>query len=212
MELYVCNLSYGVGDDELIKTFSQFGKVAKASVVVDRENGRSRGFGFVTMPDDNEARKAIEALNGNELDGRPLKLSEARPRGDRPPGKGPSRNGGTDNRQQTRPRSSFPSTGNQNKSAPSYADSRTKPYSPPTVEGFDDDDFDNFGNVPLSDETVDLDKQSETRRRKKAKKNKKNTTSKYEDGISAKSKTAKKQKKRFTYEDEDDDVSDYRIR
>jgi RNA recognition motif-containing protein len=83
MNIYVGNLSYDTDSDQLRDTFASYGEVTSASVVSDKFTGRSRGFGFVEMPDDGEARAAIEALNGTELHGRPLTVNEARPRPER---------------------------------------------------------------------------------------------------------------------------------
>jgi RNA recognition motif-containing protein len=83
MNIYVGNLSYGTNDASLRVAFEGFGDVASAQVIMDRETGRSRGFGFVEMPNDEQARAAIAALNGKELDGRTLNVNEARPRADR---------------------------------------------------------------------------------------------------------------------------------
>ncbi|HNR33049.1 MAG TPA: RNA-binding protein [Candidatus Hydrogenedentes bacterium] len=85
MNIYVGNLSYNTTDASLRQAFEQFGAVDSANVVMDRATNRSRGFGFVEMSDDNAARAAIEALNGSDLDGRSLRVNEARPREDRPP-------------------------------------------------------------------------------------------------------------------------------
>ena len=79
MRIYVGNLPYGTNDDELGELFTQFGQVNSASVVMDRETGRSRGFGFVEMEEE-DGRKAIENLHGTPLEGRPLTVNEARPR------------------------------------------------------------------------------------------------------------------------------------
>ena len=79
MNIYVGNLSYSTTSDELEQLFSEHGQVDSAAVIMDRDTGRSRGFGFVEMPDD-AARKAIEALNGAEVGGRKLNVNEARPR------------------------------------------------------------------------------------------------------------------------------------
>ena len=84
MNIYVGNLSWNTQESELRDLFSQHGAVDSARVLKDRETGRSRGFGFVEMPNDDEARAAIEALNGFELDGRQLRVNEARPREERP--------------------------------------------------------------------------------------------------------------------------------
>jgi len=83
--IYVGNLPYSVGDDELRGLFEVYGEVSSAKVIMDRETDRSRGFGFVEMPDDGAAQQAIEALNSQESGGRRLTVNVARPRGDRPP-------------------------------------------------------------------------------------------------------------------------------
>ncbi len=83
MNLYVGNLSWGVDDDLLKDFFQKYGDVTEARVITDRETGRSRGFGFVEMPDE-AAKKAIAEGDGIELDGRPLKINEAKPREPRP--------------------------------------------------------------------------------------------------------------------------------
>jgi len=88
MNIYVGNLSFGVTDDQLREAFEAFGEVSSAQVVKDRETGRSRGFGFVEMPSNDEAKAAIEALDGTDLDGRAMKINEARPRTDRRSGGG----------------------------------------------------------------------------------------------------------------------------
>ncbi len=79
MKLYVGNLSYEVNDDELREAFEGFGQVASATVVKDRYTGQSKGFGFVEMPTDSEARAAITGMNGKDLKGRPIRVDEARP-------------------------------------------------------------------------------------------------------------------------------------
>ena len=82
--LYVGNLSYSVTDDILRELFEKFGKVDRAQAIVDRETGRSKGFGFVEMANDAEAQAAIDGLNGQEHMGRALTVNEARPREPRP--------------------------------------------------------------------------------------------------------------------------------
>ena len=84
--LYVGNLPYGTTADDLREAFSQFGTVARAQVVTDRETGRSRGFGFIEMSDGGEA--AVEGMNGASFQGRTLTVNEARPREERPGGGG----------------------------------------------------------------------------------------------------------------------------
>lgn len=83
--LYVSNLSYQTTENELQEHFQQCGTVSSVQIVLDRETSRSRGFGFITMGSDAEAQAAIEQLNGQTLDGRSLRVSEARPREERPP-------------------------------------------------------------------------------------------------------------------------------
>jgi RNA recognition motif-containing protein len=84
MKLYVGNLSYSVTEDDLQALFSEFGEVESANIIKDQMSGQSKGFGFVEMPDNSEADKAIKALNGKELKGREIKVNQAKPRGDRP--------------------------------------------------------------------------------------------------------------------------------
>jgi RNA recognition motif-containing protein len=87
-KLYVGNLAYSVRDESLQAAFGQFGTVTSAKVMMDRETGRSKGFGFVEMGSDAEAQAAINGMNGQALDGRPLVVNEARPREERPGGFG----------------------------------------------------------------------------------------------------------------------------
>ena len=89
-KLYVGNLSYSVTSAALEELFAEFGSIRSAEVIQDRDTGRSKGFGFVEMEDDNAAQQAINALNGKEQDGRALTVNEAKPREDR----GGSRGGG----------------------------------------------------------------------------------------------------------------------
>jgi RNA recognition motif-containing protein len=85
MNLYVSNLPYTLTDEDLQSEFAPFGNVSSARLVKDRETGRSRGFGFVEMPLETEALTAINALNGKDVGGRPLRVIEARPKEERPP-------------------------------------------------------------------------------------------------------------------------------
>jgi RNA recognition motif-containing protein len=87
-KLYVGNLAYSVRDDSLLQAFSQFGTVTSAKVMMDRDTGRSKGFGFVEMGNDAEAQQAINGMNGQALEGRAVVVNEARPREDRPGGYG----------------------------------------------------------------------------------------------------------------------------
>ncbi len=84
MNLYVGNLSYDLSEDDLRNAFAEHGEVSSAKIISDRMTGRSKGFGFVEMPNDDEGRSALEALNDQELMGRNLRVSEARPRQERP--------------------------------------------------------------------------------------------------------------------------------
>ncbi|MGD8956275.1 MAG: RNA-binding protein [Chromatiaceae bacterium] len=84
MNIYVGNLAYTVTEDELREAFAAFGEVSRANVIMDRDTGRSKGFGFVEMPDSSQAEAAIAGLNEQSLGGRPIRVNEARPRDDRP--------------------------------------------------------------------------------------------------------------------------------
>ena len=84
MNMYVGNLPYSITDEELRSTFEAYGTVDSAKVIFDRDSGRSKGFGFVEMPDNAEADAAIKALNDTPMGGRNIKVNEARPRENRP--------------------------------------------------------------------------------------------------------------------------------
>jgi len=104
--IFVAKLDFGVSSEQLKELFEQHGKVLKANVATDRETGKSRGFGFVEMPDANEAKAAIDALDGSIVSGRSIAVKEAEARGDsRGPGARPAN---TDSRP-ARPREDFPS-------------------------------------------------------------------------------------------------------
>lgn len=83
MNMYVGNLSYSVTEDDLKALFSEFGKVESVNIIKDKFSERSKGFGFVEMPDNSEADKAIKALNGTNLKERDIKVNQAKPRSDR---------------------------------------------------------------------------------------------------------------------------------
>ena len=85
MDIYVGNLAYATTDEELNALFSEYGTVSAARVVKDRVTQRSKGFGFVEMPDAAQANAAIAAINGREVGGRALRVNESQPRADRPP-------------------------------------------------------------------------------------------------------------------------------
>jgi len=93
-KLYVGNLAYSVRDDSLQQAFGEFGTVTSAKVMMDRETGRSKGFGFVEMGSDAEAQAAINGMNGQALEGRAIVVNEARPREERPGGFGGGGGGG----------------------------------------------------------------------------------------------------------------------
>ena len=84
MNIYVGNLPYSVRDDDLQNMFAPHGEVSSARVIMDRDSGRTKGFGFVEMPNSDEAQAAIDALNDSDAEGRSLRVNEARPREDRP--------------------------------------------------------------------------------------------------------------------------------
>lgn len=95
-KLYVGNLNFSMGSQDLEELFGEFGQVTSATVIMDRETNRSKGFGFVEMANDQEAEAAISGLNGREINGRALTVNEARPReeGSRPPRSGGFGGGG----------------------------------------------------------------------------------------------------------------------
>ena len=93
-KLYVGNLPYGVRDEDLGQSFAQYGEVTSAKVMMERDTGRSKGFGFVEMGSDAEAQAAIEGMNGQSLGGRSLVVNEARPMEPRPPRSGGFGGGG----------------------------------------------------------------------------------------------------------------------
>ena len=84
MNIYVGNLPYSVTNDDLESAFAAFGEVSSATVIMDKMTGRSKGFGFVEMPNQDEAEAALKALDGSDMGGRNVKVNEARPREDRP--------------------------------------------------------------------------------------------------------------------------------
>ncbi len=84
MNIYVGNIPRGVTENELRELFQAFGEITSTSVIKDKFSGESRGFGFVEMPNKEEAQKALAALNGKDFKGRPLTVNEARPRTDKP--------------------------------------------------------------------------------------------------------------------------------
>jgi len=85
VKIYVGNLNFRSTEDEIRNLFGQYGQVDDVALITDRDTGRPRGFGFVEMPEDDSARKAIEEMNGKEVDGRALTVNEARPREPRRP-------------------------------------------------------------------------------------------------------------------------------
>lgn len=93
-KLYVGNLSFSVGDAQLQTKFAEFGSVDSAKVIIDRQTGRSKGFGFVEMANDDEADAAVSKLNGQQFEGRAMNVSEARPQAPREGGGGGPRRGG----------------------------------------------------------------------------------------------------------------------
>ena len=96
MNIYVGNLSFNTSEDDLRKTFQEFGEVSSARILRDKYSGQPRGFGFVEMPNSAEAQTAIKTLNGKDLQGQPLTVNEARPRADRGRSGGRAGSGGGD--------------------------------------------------------------------------------------------------------------------
>jgi RNA recognition motif-containing protein len=85
MNIYISNLGFNIQDKELSGFFTEYGEVSSAKVIMDKETGRSRGFGFVEMPDDEASKKAIAALDGKTIDGRAIQVKEAKPKEERRP-------------------------------------------------------------------------------------------------------------------------------
>jgi RNA recognition motif-containing protein len=94
MNIYVANLSFDVQDEDLRELFASYGEVSSAKIIMDKMTSRSRGFGFVEMSDDVAAKKAITDLDGSSVQGRPIKVNEAKPKEDKPYGGGGSSRGG----------------------------------------------------------------------------------------------------------------------
>jgi RNA recognition motif-containing protein len=91
--IFVSNLSFQLKSEDLQEAFEAYGEVVSAKIITDKITGRSRGFGFVEMSDDNSAEEAISALNGADLDGKTISVAEARPRDERTPRRAPVNNG-----------------------------------------------------------------------------------------------------------------------
>jgi RNA recognition motif-containing protein len=98
MNIFVSNLSFNVQDQDLRDFFAEYGEITSAKVILDRNTGRSRGFGFVEMSDDEAARKAIQELDGATVEGRAIRVSEAKPREERSGGGNGGYSGGGGNR------------------------------------------------------------------------------------------------------------------
>ncbi|MDL2251825.1 RNA-binding protein [Odoribacter sp. OttesenSCG-928-J03] len=98
MNIYISNLSYGVSDADLRELFAEYGEISSAKVIMDRETGRSRGFGFVEMPNDEQAQKAIDELNQAQYDGKVINVNVAKPRTDKPRSNGGGNRGGYNSR------------------------------------------------------------------------------------------------------------------
>jgi len=92
MKIYVGNLPFSVDEEALRNLFSSYGEIEEATIIQDKFSGRSKGFGFVTLKDDEAAKKAVSEMNGKEIEGRELKVSEAKPMEERAPGDRPKRN------------------------------------------------------------------------------------------------------------------------
>ncbi|WP_300675735.1 RNA-binding protein [Soonwooa sp.] len=84
MNIFVSNINYATKEEQLLELFQNQGEVTSAKIITDRETGRSKGFGFIEMPNDDEARQAIEALNQKDFNGKTLNVTEARPREEKP--------------------------------------------------------------------------------------------------------------------------------
>jgi len=98
MNIYVSNLNHSINDAGLNQLFSEYGEISSAKVIMDKLSGRSRGFGFVEMPNDEDGQKAIDALNGVEVEGRVITVNVAKPREPRSDNYGGNRGGGYNSR------------------------------------------------------------------------------------------------------------------
>lgn len=98
MKVYVGNLPFSIDSEKLKELFATYGEIEEATVISDRFSGRSKGFGFVTFVNDENAKKAIEEMNEKDVEGRPLKVNEARPMEERPPRREGGNDGGSDRR------------------------------------------------------------------------------------------------------------------
>lgn len=98
MNIFVSNLSFNIQDEDLREFFTDYGEVTSAKIITDRETQRSRGFGFVEMPDDTAARKAIAELEGATVEGRNIRVMEAKPREDKPANSNYQKNSYSNNR------------------------------------------------------------------------------------------------------------------
>lgn len=98
MNIFIAGLSYGVNDGDLLEIFQEYGEVSSSKVIMDRMTGKSKGYGFVEMNDEDNAKKAITELNGAEFDGRTISVSEARPREEKPARSNNNRGGYNNNR------------------------------------------------------------------------------------------------------------------
>ena len=98
MNIYVSNLSFNVQDEDLREFFTEYGEVTSAKVITDKFTGKSRGFGFVEMPDNASAQKAIAELDNGVVEGRTIKVMEAKPKEDKPRGGGGFNNGNSYNK------------------------------------------------------------------------------------------------------------------
>ncbi len=84
MDIYVGNLPYEINEETLREVFGEFGSVERVNVIMDRNTGRAKGFAFITMPDNEQAQNAVKSLDGVTVEGRPMRVNQARPREDRP--------------------------------------------------------------------------------------------------------------------------------
>lgn len=135
--IFVAKLDFGITSEQLKQAFQDYGTVSKATVATDRETGKSRGFGFVEMPSKEEAQRAIEALDGSLLNGRPIAVKEADDRGARPP-QGERKPFHSDRPQERRPsnyenRTERPDNRTSGESRPSGDRAFTPPTPPPVV-------------------------------------------------------------------------------
>lgn len=185
INIFVAKLDYSISSDQLKQEFQNFGRVNKATVAMDRETGKSRGFAFIEMADREEGENAIKALDGKSFNGRPIAVKEADDRGGNK-----RKKGATPFKKPFEKKPSYKSDASENKDLPYNRYSENENQSPIN---------------PL--DNIDLSTQKETRKKSKEKSAKSNNDDQENRAKKAKNPASKKYNKYNDFEDEDDDIS-----